>query len=143
METHSLFDKKEIDSELKIGSDLFVESQRTPNLHNKLNVILLELQRRKTAIQQDYYKMFKERWEYYTGKASPEIYKQCPFPFRILKGDLEIYINSDSEISRIKKQLQEIESEINYISEALKQVGQRSYLIRNMISYLEYLNGLN
>lgn len=143
MEKHSLFDKKEIDEELKIGSDLFKESQRTPNLHNKLNVILLELQRRKSALQLEYYKMFRQKWEYYTGKASPEVYKQCPFPFRILKGDLEIYLNSDSDLSLLKQQLHTIDSEISYISESLKQVGQRSYLIRNMISYLEYLNGLN
>jgi len=142
METHLLFDKKEIDEELKIGSDLFKESQRTPNLHNKLNVLVLELQRRRAATQREYFQKYREKWEYYTGKASSEVYKQCPFPFRILKGDIDIYLNSDTELSSLKQALNELESDISYISEALKQVGQRSYLIRNMMSYLEYLNGL-
>lgn len=139
----TLFDKEEINRELKIGSDLFEESQRTPNIHNKLNVILLELQKRKAYVSRKYLQMYRERWEYYSGKAAPEVYKQYPFPFRILKGDLDTYLNSDNQCSELKLELQTLDSEIVYITEALKQVGQRSYLIRNMISYLEYLNGVN
>ena len=139
----TLFNKEEIAEELKIGTDLFVESQRTPILHNKLNVILLELKKRKTYLSRDYHKLYKKQWEYYSGKADPEVYKQHPFPFRILKGDIEKYLAADVELSELACIVEQLDNDIEFISESLKQVGQRSFLVRNMIAYLEYLNGIN
>ena len=43
-------------------------------------------------------KMYREKWEYYGGKADAKVYAAKPFDLKVLKTDLQMYINSDDEI---------------------------------------------
>ena len=43
-------------------------------------------------------KMYREKWEYYGGKSDAKVYVAKPFDLRVLKTDLQMYINSDEEI---------------------------------------------
>jgi len=46
----------------------------------------------------EYKVLYKEKWEYYGGKADAKIYVTKPFDLKVLKNDLHIYIESDKEI---------------------------------------------
>ena len=37
-------------------------------------------------------KMYREKWEYYGGKADAKVYVAKPFDLRVLKTDLQMYI---------------------------------------------------
>ena len=43
-----------------------------------------------------------KKWEYYSGKSDPEVYRDNPFDFKVLKQDLPIYLESDEELVRVK-----------------------------------------
>ena len=74
-------------------TELDTESLKTPILHNKylqyynkFNLLLKKSQWEERTLQ-------REKWEYYTGKSDPEVYKQKPFDLKVLKNDVHIYIN--------------------------------------------------
>ena len=47
--------------------------------------------------------MYREKWEYYGGKADAKIYATKPFDLKVLKTDLAVYITSDEEIINAAK----------------------------------------
>ena len=49
----------------------------------------------------DYKVMYRMKWEYYTGKANPEIYRDKPFDLKVLKADVGIYLDSDGELQQL------------------------------------------
>ena len=46
----------------------------------------------------DYKRLYREKWEYYGGKAAAKIYASKPFDLKVLKTDLGVYISADEEI---------------------------------------------
>ena len=44
----------------------------------------------------------RKKWEYYSGKSDPEVYRENPFDFKVLKADLHIYLDSDKELVESK-----------------------------------------
>ncbi|SVC26913.1 uncharacterized protein METZ01_LOCUS279767, partial [marine metagenome] len=46
----------------------------------------------------DHQRMYRAKWEYYGGKAEAKVYVAKPFDLKVLKTDLQMYINSDDEI---------------------------------------------
>ena len=46
----------------------------------------------------DYKKLYREKWEYYGGKADAKVYAAKPFDIKVLKTDLQMYIQSDDDI---------------------------------------------
>ena len=50
--------------------------------------------------------LYKDKWKYYTGKASSEVYKENPFDHKVLKNDLGIFLESDEDLSRIKLKIE-------------------------------------
>lgn len=134
-------DHSEIKKMITISEDLEKESYRTPIVHNHLNVNLLELRKSFLKEQNKFKKKYKDKWEYFTGKASPEVYKLNPFPLKILKSDIHLYLESDPELSEIQENLDIMKNEISFLEESLKSVNQRTYLIKTAIDYKKFLNG--
>ncbi len=137
----SFLDHQEIKKLINLSEDLENESYRTPIIHNHLNVVLLELKKSFLKDQNKFKKKYKEKWEYYTGKSSPEVYKLNPFPLKILKSDIHLYLESDSELSELQEKLDIMKYEITFLEETLKSVNQRTFLIKTSLDYKKFLNG--
>ena len=45
----------------------------------------------------EYKKLLRHKWEYYTGKADASVYAQKPFNFKLLRQDVDQYIQSNEE----------------------------------------------
>ena len=56
----------------------------------------------------DYYKMKKDKWEYYTGKAPQHVYAEKPFNLKILKTDIDKYMDADPELVKLKQKVEYI-----------------------------------
>ena len=50
-------------------------------------------------------RMYREKWEYYGGKADAKVYVAKPFDLKVLKTDLGVYINSDEDIIEIENKI--------------------------------------
>ena len=142
-----LFDeiKQMVEADLKFKDDeLDTESLRIPQLHGKyLNMLYdekLVLRKWKNELSN----MIKLKWEYYTGKMSEEQLKQLgwePFELRILKQDIELYMESDVDLVQKRDRVFVQEEKVNYLESVIKMITNRQYHIRDAITWRKFING--
>lgn len=123
--------------------NLHTESLNIPVLHAKYfdlynNIILL----RKKAEQQKK-NIRHERYEYYSGKADPEVYVEDPFPKKIRDKDtMEKYLSADDKLSNITLKVDYYDVMLVYLESILKQISNRTYHIKNAIDFQRFAAGL-
>lgn len=132
----------EKDSKIDIDN-LHTESLNIPVLHAKYfdlynNIILL----RKKAEQQKK-NIRHERYEYYSGKADPEVYTEDPFPKKIRDKDtMQKYLDADDRLSQITLKVEYYDVLLTYIENILKMISNRTYQIKNSIEFMRFQSGL-
>jgi hypothetical protein len=131
----------EEDSKIDIDN-LHTESLNIPMLHAKYfeiynNIVLL----RKKAEQQKR-NIRHDRYEYYTGKADPDVYVENPFPKKIRdKETLQKYLDADEKLSQICLKIDYYETMLNYLESILKVIQNRTYQIKNAIEFVKFQAG--
>jgi uncharacterized protein YozE (UPF0346 family) len=131
----------EKDSKIDIDN-LHTESLNIPALHAKYfdlynNIILL-----KKKAEQQRKNIRHERYEYYSGKADPEVYQDDPFPKKIRDKDtMQKYLDADEKLVSVNLKIDYYETLINYIESILKQVSNRTYHIKNAIEFVKFQAG--
>ena len=70
----------------------------------------------------DYKRLYREKWEYYGGKADAKIYASKPFDLKVLKTDLGVYISADEEIIDAENKIGYLETVVDYIKGVIKSV---------------------
>jgi hypothetical protein len=134
--------QEQVDKDLKINeSELDLESLKTPQIHNKYLKHYNNFKLLLTRAESDYKILKRVKWEYYTGKASPEVYKQKPFNLKIMKSDLDKYLDSDEDLIKSKQKIEYLETVVNYLDRTLKIVGGRDWQIRNAIEWRKFTSG--
>ena len=134
--------QEQVDKDLKINdTELDLESLKTPQLHNKYLKHYINFKLLMTRAESDYKILKRVKWEYYTGKASPEVYKQKPFNLKIMKSDLDKYLDSDEDLIKSKQKIEYLETVVNYLDRTLKIIGGRDWQIRNSIEWRKFTSG--
>ena len=110
-------------------------SIRIPQLHQKYLQILTNFQLLQKKGKQELDKARFTKWMYYSGKASPEVYEDKPFPYKIMKSDVNNWVNVDEDIHKIELKLELYEVTIRTCEEILKQIHQMSFNIKNIIAW--------
>jgi hypothetical protein len=73
-----------------------------------------------------------ERYEYFTGKADPEVYLENPFPKKIRdKETLQGYLDSDEKLSNVALKIEYYETLLNYILvvKIMQHQAQKQYIL--------------
>jgi hypothetical protein len=128
----------------KIDPDnLHTESLNIPILHSKYfdlyNTLILL---RKKAEQQKR-NIRHERYEYYSGKADPDVYVENPFPKKIRDKDtMQKYMDADEKLSQVSLKVEYYDVMLSYIENILKQISERNWQIRNAIEFMKFQSGL-
>jgi len=125
-------------------TELDQESLRIPQLHNKYLNFYHEERLRLQGYKSNYSKMFKLKWEYYTGKLSEEQLKNLgwePFDLKILRQDVDIYLEADTELVELKNKMSIQEEKVEYINSVLKGIMNRQFHIRDAIAWRKFMNG--
>ena len=132
------------EEDAKIDPDnLHTESLNIPILHAKYyelynNILLL----RKKAEQQRK-NIRHERYEYFSGKADPEVYIDNPFPKKIRDKDtMTKYLDADEKLSNASLKIDYYDTMLEYLENILKQVTNRTYQIKNAIEFMRFSSGL-
>jgi hypothetical protein len=122
-------------------TELDTESLKTPILHNKylqyynkFNLLLKKSQWEERTLN-------REKWEYYTGKSDPSVYKEKPFDLKVLKADVHIYISSDVDLQKIQAKVVYQEAIVYYLEQILKIINNRSFTIKNAIEWRRFTSG--
>ena len=111
------------------------ESVKIPTLHGKY----LELHSREKIflnyLEVEYKKLYREKWEYYSGKA------EKPFQLKLLKTDLHIYLDSDDKLSELKEKIDTQKQKVSYVESVIKSLETRSFHITNAINWRKFTAG--
>ena len=122
--------------------NLHDESLKIPALHAKYhdmfnNILLL----RKKAEQQRK-NIRHERYEYFSGKADPDVYIENPFPKKIRDKDtMTKYMDADEKLSASTLNIDYYETMLSYLESILKQINNRTYQIKNAIEWQKFIGG--
>ena len=114
------------------------DSMETPKLHAKYLQLHNEFKLMMSDAQTKYKKLYKDKWLYYNGKAPSSVYAEKPFDLKVLKGDLDMFIDSDEDVCRAKQKIDYLETCINSIDRILKEIHNRGFAIKNTIEIVKY-----
>lgn len=126
-------------------TELDIESLKIPQLHNKYLNLYHDEKLVLSKIDSDLKKVIKVKWEYYTGKLDEDDLEELglePFQFKILKQDLDKYLNSDEDIIALSHKVEYQKEKVSYLESILKELNNRHWKIRNAIDWRKFLSGV-
>ncbi|HAT70776.1 MAG TPA: hypothetical protein DCS22_09730 [Flavobacteriaceae bacterium] len=131
------------DVDLKINdTELDIESLKIPQLHNKYSKFHNQFINLLKKSEQNRDILIREKWEYYTGKASPTVYQAQPFNLKILRQDVDKYIKSDIEVVKIEQKIAYLQSIVNYLERTIRIISNRTFQIKNAIEWRKFTSGI-
>lgn len=126
-------------------TELGDESARIPQLHNKYLNMFHDERLVLSKMSVDYKILRKNKWEWMTGKMSQEtldLLKWEPFQTRIMRQDLDLYLDADSELNEAESRLTLQKEKVEYLESLLKGISQRHWVIRNAIEWRKFTQGV-
>jgi len=139
--------KQMVESDLKIdGTELGDESIRIPMLHGKFLNIFHDESLVLRKLNSDYSVLKKQKWEWYGGKADEDQLKSLgwePFATRILRQDLELYMEADPDLIRLGSKIDLQKAKVEYLDSVIKGINNRQWVIRNAIEWRKFMSGVS
>jgi hypothetical protein len=130
------------EKDLRINdTELDLESLKTPQLHNKYMKHLTKFKLMLSKAEAEFSQTRKTLWEYYTGKADASVYAQKPFDLKILKQDVDQYIQSDDEYIKAKQKVDYLSTTTDFLDRTIRQIQSRDWNIRNAIEWRKFTSG--
>ena len=137
--------REQVERDARINdTELHTESLRLPQLHNKYLNLYHDAKLWYEKAANEYNRLYKLKWEYYTGKIDAETLKQKgwePFDHKILRNDVSVYMNGDDDLCNRKERMAYIQSIVNYLDEVVKEITFRHTKIKNAIEWRRFLSG--
>ena len=131
-----------VDKDLKINdSELDLESIKTPQIHNKYMKLLTKFKLMLSRNESEFHITKKQKWEYYTGKADPSVYAEKPFNLKILRQDVDKYIDSDEAIIKLKQKSDYLNTVVDFLDRTVRQISNRTFTIKNAIDWKKFISG--
>ena len=132
----------EEDSEID-KDNLHDESLKIPQLHAKYFDLYNTLFLLRKKADQQRKNIRHERYEYFSGKADPEVYQENPFPKKIRDKDtMQKYLDADDKLSTSSLKIEYYDTMLTYIESILKVIQNRTYQIKNAIEFMRFQSGL-
>ena len=130
------------DKDLKINdSELDLESIKTPQLHNQFMKHLTKFKLMLSRADSELHIVKRTKWEYYTGKSDPSIYIEKPFNLKILRQDVDKYIDSDEEVIKAKQKVDYLNTVVDFLDRTVRQISNRTFNIKNAIDWKKFISG--
>lgn len=138
--------KQLVEQELGIDpTELGDESLRVPKLHSKFMNIFHDESLLLRKYESEWRTLRKQKWEYYNGKMSQEDLKELgwePFGHRILRQDIDIYMDSDPDMSKLNAKIELQKAKVDYLDATIKSINNRQWMIRNAIEWKKFMSGV-
>jgi len=134
--------QEQADKDLKINdTELDLESLKTPQLHNQYMKHLTKYKLMLSRAETEYSVLKREKWEYYTGKADASVYAQKPFDLKILRTDIDKYLDSDEDLQKQKQKVDYLSTTVDFLDRTIRQIGNRGFTIKNAIDWRKFTSG--
>ena len=122
-------------------TELDLESLKTPQLFNKYMKHLTKFKLMLSRAEGEMAQTKKGLWEYYTGKSDASVYAERPFDLKILKQDVDKYIEADEAFIKAKQKVDYLQTTVDYLDRTMRQINGRDWNIRNAIEWRKFTSG--
>ena len=132
------------EKDAKIDRDnLHDESLNIPSLHAKYFQIYNTIFLLRKKAEQQRKNIRHERYEYFSGKADPDVYIQNPFPKKIRDKDtMTKYLDADEKLSTCSLKIDYYDTMLVYLESILKVIQNRTFQIKNAIEFMRFNAGM-
>ena len=129
----------------KIDPDnLHDESLKIPQLHSKYYTLYNTITLLRERAREQYNKVRLERYNYYTGKATAEVYAEEPFPYKVREKDaIQRHLEADDKMNKIDMKIKYYDIMLKFLEEVIRAVSNRTYQIKNAIEWNKFQAGYN
>jgi len=132
----------EADKDLKINdTELDLESLKTPQLHNKYMKHYTKFKLLLTRTEDELRTMKRNKWEYYTGKADPSVYQAKPFDLKIMRTDIDKYLEADEDLQKLSQKIAYLITVVDFLDKTIRVIVNRTYTIKNAIEWRRFTSG--
>ena len=132
------------EKDAKIDRDnLHDESLNIPSLHAKYFQIYNTIFLLRKKAEQQRKNIRHERYEYFSGKADPDVYIKNHFPKKIRDNDtMTKYLDADEKLSNASLKIEYYDTMLTYLESILKAIQNRTYQIKNAIEFMRFNAGM-
>ena len=135
--------KAELEKDLKMDMEnLHNEAILVPAQHGKWLGFAMDESGKLAALRSKHKKMKLRKWNYYLGRGTAEEYKARPFQLKVLKNEVQQYIDADEDIRSIEDRIAAKEALVNFLEGAVRAITNKQWNIKNAIEFLKFKNGL-
>ena len=135
--------KLQVSQDLKVDDEhLDTESLKNQEIKAKYLDVKSKYELLLYRAKGEYKRIYRDKWEYYGGKADAKVYVSKPFDIKVLKTDLSVYITSDEEIIDAENKIGYLETVVEYIKGVIKSVDNRGWDIKNAIEWKKFEAGV-
>ena len=117
---------------------------RTPNLHAKYLKILIDYKLKKAKGLSDMSTLRSLKSKYFRGLLTTDELKELgldPYPFRVLKGEVDELIDADAAIQKIQNKLEYYNSAIYLLESILQEIKSRFFHTRVAMYWVRFRAG--
>ena len=129
----------------KIDPDnLHDESLKIPQLHSKYYTLYNTITLLRERAREQYNKVRLERYNYYTGKATAELYAEEPFPYKVREKDaIQRHLEADDKMNKVDMKIKYYDIMLKFLEEIIRNISGRTYQIKNAIEWNKFQAGYN
>tara|TARA_R100001082_G_scaffold56320_1_gene31012 strand:- start:323 stop:754 length:432 start_codon:yes stop_codon:yes gene_type:complete len=124
--------------------NLHDESLKIPQLHSKYYTIYNTITLLREKAKTQYSKIRLERYNYYTGRADPDVYAEDPFPYKVREKDaIQRHLDADEKLVTIDLKIRYYDATLKFLEEIIRNVSNRTYQIKNSIEWHKFQSGFS
>ena len=87
-------------------------------------------------------RLYREKWEYYGGKADAKVYAEKPFGGRISTQDkMKVYVESDDDVINLEAKIKYLDQMLYWLDQVMKQISNRGFQVKSAIEWEKFING--
>ena len=122
--------------------NLHDESLKIPQLHSKYYTLYNTITLLREKARESYAKIRLERYNYYTGKATAEVYAEEPFPYKVREKDaIQRHLDADDKMNKIDMKIKYYDTTLKFLEEIIRNISGRTYQIKNAIEWQKFQSG--
>ncbi len=122
--------------------NLHDESLKIPQLHSKYYTLYNTITLLREKAREQYSKVRLERYNYYTGKATAEVYAEEPFPYKVREKDaIQRHLDADDKMNKIDMKIKYYDVMLKFLEEIIRAISNRTYQIKNAIEWNKFQAG--
>ena len=124
--------------------NLHDESLKIPQLHSKYYTLYNTITLLREKASEQYSKVRLERYNYYTGKATAEVYAEEPFPYKVREKDaIQRHLEADDKMNKVDMKIKYYDTMLKFLEEIIRNISGRTYQIKNAIEWNKFQAGYN